>query len=67
MRALSSAFNSWPFIKVLENITGIKGLTPDPYFLGAGFHEIGQGGHLSIHADFQPPQAEWTWSGGSTS
>jgi Rps23 Pro-64 3,4-dihydroxylase Tpa1-like proline 4-hydroxylase len=52
MRALFYAFNSWPFIKVLENITGIKGLTPDPYFLGAGFHEIGQGGHLSIHADF---------------
>ena len=52
MRALLYAFNSWPFIKILENITGVKGLIPDPYFMGAGFHEINQGGHLSIHADF---------------
>lgn len=52
IRTLFYAFNSWPFIKVLENITGISGLIPDPYFLGAGFHEINQGGHLSIHADF---------------
>ncbi len=37
---------------MLENITGIKGLIPDPYFSGGGFHEIGQGGHLSVHADF---------------
>jgi hypothetical protein len=25
---------------------------PDPYFLGAGLHRLSQGGHLSIHADF---------------
>jgi hypothetical protein len=52
LRVLFYAFNSRPFIRVLENITGIKGLVPDPYFLGAGFHEIGQGGYLSMHADF---------------
>ena len=52
VRGLFYSFNSKPFIRVLENITGIKGLIPDPYFLGAGFHEIGQGGHLSIHVDF---------------
>lgn len=52
MRTMFYAFNSWPFIRVLENITGIKGLIPDPYYLGAGFHEIQRGGHLSIHADF---------------
>ena len=51
-RNLFYAFNSRPFIRVLENITGIKGLIPDPYFSGAGFHEISQGGHLSMHADF---------------
>jgi hypothetical protein len=51
-RNLFYAFNSRPFIQLLQNITGIKGLIPDPYFLGAGFHEIGQGGHLSVHADF---------------
>ena len=51
-RALFYSFNSLPFIQVVENITGIKGLVPDPYFMGAGFHEIGTGGHLSMHADF---------------
>jgi hypothetical protein len=52
LRTLFYGFNSRPFIHVLQNITGIKGLIPDPYFLGAGFHEIGEGGHLSVHADF---------------
>jgi Rps23 Pro-64 3,4-dihydroxylase Tpa1-like proline 4-hydroxylase len=52
IRAMFYAFNSRPFIRILENITGIKGLIPDPYFVGAGLHEIKQGGHLSIHADF---------------
>ncbi|MEO7787573.1 MAG: 2OG-Fe(II) oxygenase [Sphingomicrobium sp.] len=51
-RRLFYSFNSKPFIKLMENITGIKGLIPDPYFMGAGFHEIKQGGHLSVHADF---------------
>ncbi|WP_293908127.1 2OG-Fe(II) oxygenase [Phenylobacterium sp.] len=52
LRNLFYGFNSRPFIQLLQNITGIKGLIPDPYFLGAGFHEIGNGGHLSLHADF---------------
>ncbi|WDI30960.1 2OG-Fe(II) oxygenase [Hyphococcus flavus] len=52
LRRLFYAFNSRPFIKVIENISGIKGLIPDPYFLGGGFHEIANGGHLSMHADF---------------
>ena len=51
-RTLFYSFNSRPFVKLLENITGIKGVIPDPYFLGGGFHEIENGGHLSIHADF---------------
>jgi Rps23 Pro-64 3,4-dihydroxylase Tpa1-like proline 4-hydroxylase len=52
LRGLFYAFNSRPFIKIVEHITGISGLVPDPYFLGGGFHEISTGGHLSIHADF---------------
>lgn len=52
LRAIFYAFNSRPFLKIVENITGIKGLIPDPYFLGGGLHEIKQGGHLSMHADF---------------
>ncbi|RYG99379.1 MAG: 2OG-Fe(II) oxygenase [Alphaproteobacteria bacterium] len=52
LRMVFYAFNSLPFIRVLENITGIKGLVPDPYYFGGGLHELRQGGHLSIHADF---------------
>lgn len=52
LRTLFYGFNSRPFIQLLQNITGIPGLIPDPYFLGAGFHEISNGGHLSVHADF---------------
>lgn len=51
-RALFYAFNARPFLRVIENITGIKQLIPDPHFFGGGFHEIGTGGHLSMHADF---------------
>ena len=52
LRSLFYTFNARPFVQVVENVTGIKGLIPDPYFMGGGFHEIGQGGHLSMHADF---------------
>jgi len=52
LRSLFYSFNSLPFILFLENMTGIKGLIPDPYFAGAGFHEVVEGGHLDVHADF---------------
>lgn len=52
LRALFYSFNSRPFIRFLQNLTGIEGLVPDPYFLGGGFHEIRNGGHLSVHTDF---------------
>ena len=52
VRRLFHVFNSRPFVEVLEKITGIDGLIPDPDFLGGGLHETATGGHLSIHADF---------------
>ncbi len=52
LRSFFYAMNSQPFIAFLENMTGVKGLIPDPYYLGGGFHETRQGGHLSVHADF---------------
>ncbi|MGE0734960.1 MAG: 2OG-Fe(II) oxygenase [Alphaproteobacteria bacterium] len=52
VRSIFYAFNSRPFIAFLEALTGIKGLIPDPYFRGGGFHELSDGGHLSVHADF---------------
>jgi len=51
-RNLFHAFNSRPFILFLEEMTGIKGLIPDPYYVGAGIHRVANGGHLDIHADF---------------
>ncbi len=46
------ALNSRPFLQFLEQMTGITGLIPDPYFMGAGIHKTLNGGHLDIHADF---------------
>jgi Rps23 Pro-64 3,4-dihydroxylase Tpa1-like proline 4-hydroxylase len=51
-KELFYAFNSRPFLLFLEEMTGIKGLIPDPYFTGAGIHKTLNGGHLDIHADF---------------
>lgn len=45
-------FNSSPFIRFLESLTGIDGLIPDPHFMGGGLHQIPKGGRLSVHADF---------------
>ncbi len=44
--------NSAPMLEFLEACTGIDGLIPDPYFGGAGPHQLVQGGFLKIHADF---------------
>lgn len=52
IRSLFYTLNARPFIQFLENLTGIKGLIPDPYFLGGGFHQTTNGGHLDVHADF---------------
>jgi len=52
LRSLFYSFNSLPFIGFIENLTGIRGLIPDPYFAGAGLHQVSTGGHLDIHADF---------------
>jgi Rps23 Pro-64 3,4-dihydroxylase Tpa1-like proline 4-hydroxylase len=41
-----------PVLQFLEKLTGIEGLIPDPYFGGAGPHQIEPGGFLKIHADF---------------
>ena len=50
--AMLYLFNTGVFVNLLESITGISGLIPDPFFEGGGLHEIESGGHLGIHADF---------------
>ncbi|MEO1253120.1 MAG: 2OG-Fe(II) oxygenase [Pseudomonadota bacterium] len=52
VRSFFYSLNSRPFLRFLENMTGIDGLIADPHFLGGGFHQTKQGGHLSVHADF---------------
>lgn len=39
-------------LQFLEALTGIEGLIPDPYYGGAGPHQIVRGGFLKVHADF---------------
>ena len=52
VRTFFAELNSANFLSFLEAMTGIKGLLPDPYFVGGGFHETRRGGKLDVHADF---------------
>ena len=52
-RDLFAFFNAAPMLGMLESLSGIMGLIPDPYFSGGGFHEISRGGLLGVHADFR--------------
>jgi hypothetical protein len=58
VRSLFYSFNSLPFIAFLQNVTGIRGLIPDPYFLGAGLHEVLPGGYLNVHTDFMDAEQQ---------
>jgi hypothetical protein len=40
------------FLQVLETITGIEALIPDPHFEGGGLHLSTEGGILAPHTDF---------------
>lgn len=40
------------FLRLLEEITGLEKLLPDPYLEGGGLHMSGPGGHLEPHTDF---------------
>ena len=44
--------NSATFLDFLEDLTGIQGLIADTRLLGGGLHQIGRGGKLDVHADF---------------
>jgi Rps23 Pro-64 3,4-dihydroxylase Tpa1-like proline 4-hydroxylase len=48
MRELSTP----DFLMFLEELTGIEGLVPDPYFRGGGVHQSRKGGKLDMHVDF---------------
>lgn len=44
--------NSGNFLRFLEDVTGIKGLLPDPHLNGGGIHYIPNGGKLDLHVDY---------------
>ena len=52
LASLVVSLNSPRFLQVLESITGIKSLIPDPYLSGGGLHCSGPGGVLAPHSDF---------------
>jgi hypothetical protein len=51
-RYFLSALAEPRFLEVLEKVTGVVGLIPDPYMAGGGLHFTATGGKLAIHADF---------------
>jgi Rps23 Pro-64 3,4-dihydroxylase Tpa1-like proline 4-hydroxylase len=51
-RDLLGVLQSGGFLDALEALTGIPGLISDPYLVGGGQHQIGAGGCLKVHADF---------------
>lgn len=52
IRQLVHEFNSGPFIRFLETLTGIPRLLPDPHLFGGGIHLVKRGGVLQVHSDF---------------
>jgi hypothetical protein len=52
LRDFLTEMSSPGMLQFLQELTGIDGLVPDPYFGGAGPHQIVPGGFLKIHADF---------------
>lgn len=52
VRLLSDALASEPFLKTMEEITGIPRLCNDEEHSGGGMHVMGSGGRLDVHVDF---------------
>jgi hypothetical protein len=52
LRSFLAEMNADPMVSFISALTGIKCLIADPYYWGAGLHEIKRGGHLGVHADF---------------
>ena len=57
VRQLLNEVNGMVFLEMLAQVTGVRGLIPDPFFTGAGLHLSLPGGHLALHADFDRDRA----------
>ncbi|MFT4111483.1 2OG-Fe(II) oxygenase [Silvibacterium sp.] len=47
----ASFINSAKFLYLMTELSGVRGLLPDPYMGGAGFHVVPKGGQFDVHAD----------------
>ena len=52
LRGLVHEFHSGPFLRYLEQLTGIENLIPDAHMTGGGLHQYLPGAVLRVHADF---------------
>ena len=52
VRSLFNLLRSRAFLQLLERLSGIPKLIPDPAYYGSGVHLIGRRGRLQVHADF---------------
>lgn len=52
IRDVLRELNSQRMILWLEELTGIRGLLPDPLLFGGGIFAIERGGYLKVHVDF---------------
>ncbi len=50
-RHFMAQLNSGPFLAFLEELTGVKGIIPDPSYNHCGLHSTGPGGRLMMHTD----------------
>ena len=61
-RAVIADLSSPAFVAVLEALTGVDRLLPDPDLDGGGLHETHAGGYLNVHTDFLTHTLRRTWS-----
>lgn len=50
-RHFMAQLNSGPFLSFLEQLSGTKGIIPDPSYNHCGMHSTGPGGRLMMHTD----------------
>lgn len=52
LRHALAELNGMAFLDFLEGLTGVRGLIPDPHFVGGGLHLTPPGGFLAVHTDY---------------
>jgi len=60
-RLLFATLRAPPFVRWLEQLTGIAKLRPDPGYSGSGVHITAPGGRLGVHADFNHLPLKPSW------